>query len=70
LRTTGANDARKKLEKSDAPSLNIRDALAYLGGWSPNSDSIQKYSRQAISDRLGEILRTSDRTLPREKTDD
>jgi len=70
LRTTGANDARKRLEKSGAPSLNIRDALAYLGGWSPNSASIQEYSRQAISDRLGEILRISERTLPPERTDD
>ncbi|MFG0272910.1 tyrosine-type recombinase/integrase [Pseudomonas sp. zjy_14] len=70
LRATGANIARKKLEKSGAANINVTDALAYLGGWSPNSDSMQKYSRQAISDRLGEILRISDRTLPAEKTDD
>ncbi|MDR7052948.1 integrase [Pseudomonas koreensis] len=60
LRSTGANIARRKLEDSGAPSVNVKDALAYLGGWSPNSQSVQKYSRQAISDRLGEILRKSE----------
>ena len=70
LRTTATNLARKKLEKSGAPSINVRDALAYLGGWSPTSESVQKYSRQAISDRLGEILRESDGTILREKNDD
>lgn len=70
LRSTGTNIARKKLEKSGAPSINVKDALAYLGGWSPNSESVQNYSRQAISDRLGEILRNSDSTNLREKTDD
>lgn len=70
LRATGANIARKKLEKSGAPSINVKDALAYLGGWSLNSESVQKYSRQAISDRLGEILRKVDSTNLREKIDD
>ncbi|WP_442110801.1 tyrosine-type recombinase/integrase [Pseudomonas sp. NUPR-001] len=60
LRSTGTNVARKRFEKSGHPSINIKDSLAYLGGWSPNSGSVQRYSRQSISDRLGEIIRSSD----------
>jgi integrase len=70
LRSTGANIARKRLENSGAPSINVKDALAYLGGWSPNSESVQQYSRQAISDRLGEIIRKSESSNLREKADD
>ena len=70
LRSTGANIARKRLENSGAPSINVKDALAYLGGWSPNSECVQQYSRQAISERLGEIIRKSDSSNLREKTDD
>lgn len=70
LRSTGANIARKRLENSGAPSINVKDALAYLGGWSPNSESVQQYSRQAISDRLGEIIRKSESSNLREKAND
>jgi integrase len=70
LRSTGTNIARKKLENSGAPSINVKDALAYLGGWSPNGQSVQNYSRQAISDRLGEILRKSESRKSRDKNDD
>lgn len=70
LRATGANIARKKFEKSGANSINVKDALAYLGGWSPSSESVQRYSRQAISDRLGEIIRSSDSSNFRGNEDD
>ncbi|WP_235431857.1 tyrosine-type recombinase/integrase [Pseudomonas putida] len=70
LRSTGANIARKRFENSGAPSINVKDALAYLGGWSPNSESVQQYSRQAISDRLGEIIRKSESSNLRETADD
>jgi len=70
LRSTGANIARKRLENSGAPSINVKDALAYLGGWSPNSECVQQHSRQAISERLGGIIRRSDSSNLREKTDD
>ena len=69
LRATGANVARKKMENSGAPSINIKDSLAYLGGWSPSSESVELYSRQAISDRLGEIIRKSDDTNSRGNSD-
>ncbi|MBB6155147.1 integrase [Pseudomonas sp. JAI115] len=70
LRSTGANIARKKLENSRVPSINVNDALAYLGGWSPNGQSVQSYSRQAISDRLGELLRESEIRKSRGNNDD
>ncbi|MFQ6574912.1 tyrosine-type recombinase/integrase [Pseudomonas sp. UM16] len=70
LRSTGTNIARKKIENSGVPGINVKDALAYLGGWSPNGESVQNYSRQAISDRLGEILRKSESRKLRENSDE
>lgn len=70
LRSTGTNIARKIFDDSGATGINVKDALAYLGGWSPNGQSPQNYSRQAISDRLGDILRKSERRKSREKTDE
>ena len=70
LRATGANVARKRLENSGAPRINVKEYLAYLGGWSPSSESVERYSRQAISDRLGEIIRKPYDTNSLEHNDD
>lgn len=57
LRSTAANTARRLLENSPATNINVTDSLAFLGGWSPDSSMVQQYTRQSISDRLGQLLR-------------
>lgn len=57
LRSTAANRARRLLEQGSASSLNVTDSLAFLGGWSPDSPMVQRYTQQSISDRLGQLLR-------------
>lgn len=57
LRSTAANIARSLLENSPATNINVTDSLAFLGGWSTDSPMVQQYTRQSISDRLGQLLR-------------
>ena len=61
LRSTAANIARGLLENSPAANINVTDSLAFLGGWSPDSPMVQQYTRQSISDRLGQLLRQPSR---------
>lgn len=58
LRSTAANRARRKLTQAGRSSgVDVQESLSYLGGWVPNSPMVQRYTRAAISERLGEILR-------------
>ena len=59
LRASGANAFRRH---AGAPSSRLtaeefRDCITYIGGWSPDSKMVQRYTRQAISERASQLVR-------------
>ena len=59
LRTTAANRARRKIAAAGTASgVEMTESLSYLGGWVQGSRMVQKYTKAAIHERLGEILRS------------
>lgn len=57
LRATGGNETRRKLIEAGADPLEIYELLTYVGGWSHGSSQPAEYSRTAMSERLGSLLR-------------
>ncbi|KWS34322.1 tyrosine-type recombinase/integrase [Pseudomonas syringae] len=57
LRATGSNEMRRNLTEAGATPLEINEALTYAGGWSNGSAQPDEYSRTAMSERLGKLLR-------------
>lgn len=57
LRATGGNETRRKLTEAGADPLEITELLTYVGGWSHGSSQPAEYSRTAMSERLGALLR-------------
>lgn len=59
LRATAANEVRRKVSQAGQSSMvDLQECLSYLGGWVQGSSMVQLYTRSAINERLGEILRT------------
>ncbi|POP66880.1 tyrosine-type recombinase/integrase [Pseudomonas syringae] len=57
LRATGGNETRRMLTEAGADPLEINELLTYMGGWSHGSSQPAEYSRTAMSERLGSLLR-------------
>ena len=58
LRTTALNAlSRKARDESGRLNSEFRDQLTYFAGWSPHSDMPLTYTREALSDALGALLR-------------
>lgn len=58
LRSTAANQVRRRIAQAGRSSgMELHESLSYLGGWVQGSPMVQRYTRSAISERLGEILR-------------
>lgn len=68
LRATGATDFRRRYQDSTKhlPSTiragELQDILTYIGGWSTTSSMPRRYTRQAILERIDELL-TLKRTM-------
>lgn len=61
LRSTGSNEMRRVLTAAEASAMELAEALEYAGGWSPGSPHPNEYSRTAMSERLGSLLRKGSR---------
>lgn len=58
LRTTAMNTlSRKARDKTGRLDSSFRDSLTYFAGWSPRSEMPLTYTREAISEALGMLLR-------------
>lgn len=59
LRTTAMNElSRKARDKAGRLAPSFRDHLTYFAGWSPSSDMPLTYTREALSEALGILIRT------------
>lgn len=57
LRSTGANRMRGRIENSaETRSIDMEEALSYLGGWCQGSPQVRRYTRTALSERLSRIV--------------
>lgn len=63
LRTTAMNAlSRKARDDSGRLDSSFRDTLTYFAGWSPSSNMPGVYTRQAISEALGLLLRAPEKS--------
>jgi site-specific recombinase XerD len=58
LRASGASAFRRQVAGPNGvlTSEEFKDCMAYIGGWSPGSPMVQRYTRQAISERISSHL--------------
>lgn len=57
LRATAANNIRRKMTDNGLDGEELTEVMSYLGGWVQGSQMVQKYSRDALAERLAKILR-------------
>ena len=66
LRSTGATDTRRKIyEKGISSGIEVEEVLSYLGGWVPGSPMVRRYTKAALSERLGAVVRSKKTILDR-----
>ncbi len=65
LRATGASLFRIQAgaKENGLSKDEFRDCITYLGGWNSNSKMVQRYTRQAIYDRIQKRLALQGRTI-------
>ncbi len=62
LRTTAMNALSRRARDPDGRvSPDFRDHLTYYAGWSPSSDMPLTYTREAISEVLGRLIRKTEK---------
>jgi len=66
LRSTGATDIRRKIdEKGISSGIEVEEVLSYLGGWVQGSPMVRRYTKAALSEKLGAIVRSKKNLLVR-----
>ena len=66
LRSTGATEIRRKIdEKGISSGIEVEEVLSYLGGWVQGSPMVRRYTKAALSEKLGAIVRSKRNTLER-----
>lgn len=58
LRATGATEFRKGAKAKGAKDIELRDSVAYVGGWAQNSPMVSRYTRDAIVDQVRALRAT------------
>lgn len=66
LRSTGATNTRRKIdEKGVSSGIEVEEVMSYLGGWVEGSPMVRRYTKAALSEKLGAIVRGKKTLLDR-----
>ncbi len=58
LRSTGATEVRRKIDANGlATGIVMEEVLSYLGGWVTGSPMVRRYTKAALSEKLGAMVR-------------
>ena len=62
LRATGANILRRKIKLAGKSSgVDLVESMSYLGGWVQDSPMVRQYTRTALSESLGSLVRSENK---------
>ncbi|WP_170931056.1 site-specific integrase [Pseudomonas sp. SID14000] len=66
LRSTGATEIRRKIDANGVSSgIMMEEVLSYLGGWVSGSPMVRRYTKTALSEKLGAMVRGKKAVLER-----
>lgn len=69
LRSTGATEIRRKIDANGVASgIVMEEVLSYLGGWVTGSPMLRRYTKAALSEKLGAMVRGKKTALDRVKS--
>ncbi|WP_368563137.1 tyrosine-type recombinase/integrase [Pseudoxanthomonas sp. UTMC 1351] len=58
IRSTSATEARRLMDAAGKASHSeLEESLSYFGGWAPGSRMVRRYTREAVSEKVGRLLR-------------